>query len=134
MAIVGVVTQRGRSVLPDMICDDGVAHAIWVAWGTGETEATDLDLVMESEVSRMQATASRLSTYTFYLTANFTIAEGHDGYEFSEVGVFNALVGGTMIFHGHQYGVLEYITPREVAEDDILAFQLQFYIDAGSWS
>ena len=134
--VLGIITQVGRSVLPDMLVDSDKAEVAYVAWGLGTTEAADRDFQMETEVARMAATVSRLGAYTLYLTANFTITEAQDGYDFTEVGVFDASVGGRMIYHGHQMGggAQTELVARPVAEDDILAFQLQFLVDAGSWS
>lgn len=93
----GIITNAGLPVVADHIWGNGSgSYLLYVAYGTGTTAVTVYDTVMETEVARAEATVIDTSN-RLNLQAAFTISGST---LVSEVGVFTALTGGIMVFHG----------------------------------
>jgi len=86
-----------------IVADVGGTPFDYIAIGTGTTSPTPSDTALEAEVIRKAAAGSRTTTVytndTAKWVATFSSADGLTGtHDITELGVFNAASGGTMLF------------------------------------
>jgi len=134
MACIGILTRIGRSILPRLLGDSTKPHMLWVAWGTGETTATDSDVALGGEQFR-EAFVPTISGAKFTCVHLFTsaVTEAQDGLEWAEIGILDALVGGNLIWRGllSTDGVIP--QTKTLEEGDTLYTTIQFKIIQGTW-
>ena len=127
MAIsTGILTTAGITALGKMLYSSTADHALYIAYGTGLTAATASDTEMEEEVSRVAADTVEKSSSSFRIHHNFTLLESNT---LSEVGVFTALEGGTMLYHG----IAGSSCRHAALADDILDTELLLTPEQGSF-
>jgi len=102
-AIRNVITDAGLAALIRLAFSGLSENKFgYLAIGTGTTAEDASDTALESEVARKAASVSQITTTvtndTALLEATFSSADGLSGTaSISEVGIFNASSGGTML-------------------------------------
>lgn len=93
-----VVTNNGRDRIAAIISQSSVVFPSHIAIGTGTTAVAVTDTAMETEVDRNALTATTDASGVVSYQAFFSKTEAN-GSTISEVGLFDAAAGGTMICH-----------------------------------
>lgn len=121
----------GRAKLASILKDTNAQPAIWVAWGSGTTSIADTDTGLVHEINRMRGTVTRTDADTYTVTASFDVDEAGT---FSEVGLFDASMDGTMLYRGgystdSPVGVYD-VESLTIAFGDTLSFTLSMNVKA----
>ncbi len=93
----GRFTNAGRAKVASYIKGTDQRPEIYVAWGSGVETIANTDTSLGSEVARKLGTVTRTDADTYTVTASFEVESAGT---FSEMGLFDALVGGTMLYRG----------------------------------
>jgi len=93
----GRVPVAGRAKLASLLKDTDQLPEFYAAWGSGTATIADTDTALGSEVERKRGTVARSDADTYVVTASFEAASAGT---FSEMGLFDALTGGTMLYRG----------------------------------
>lgn len=94
----GAYTLYGRSVIARWIGETGVSP-LYLEYGTGTTAATENDTELETPVERALATTIRRTGVQLELRKTWT-NDTEDVITPSEVGIWTAASGGTLIYRG----------------------------------
>lgn len=92
----GIITNFGNQVVCEHIYGNSTKYVLYVAIGTGTATPTIYDTIMEAEYSRVLATIVDTSS-RLYISGAFSITED---VIVTEGGVFDALTGGNLVYHG----------------------------------
>lgn len=95
----GIITNFGNQVVCEHLYGNSTAYVLYIAIGTGTTTPTVYDFIMETEYLRKLATVTD-TTNRLNITASWVNADIDDGTVLSECGVFDALYGGNLVYHG----------------------------------
>ncbi len=93
----GRFTNAGRAKVAAIIKDTAGLPAIYIAWGSGTGTITNSDTGLGFEVARERGTVTRTDADTYTITHTFEVAAAGT---FSEMGLFDAETGGTMLYRG----------------------------------
>lgn len=93
----GRFTIAGRAILAKLLKDTSNPPAIYIGWGSGTATIADTDTGLGFEVERALGTVTRTDSDTYTVTHTFEVLT--DG-TFSEMGLFDAPAGGTMLYRG----------------------------------
>ena len=107
----GIITNFGNQVVCEHLYANSTDYVLYIAIGTGTTTPTIYDFIMEAEQTRALATVVD-TTNRLYIRALFTMTED---IVITEGGVFDALVGGNLVYHG----VTGASCKRTLVEDDV---------------
>lgn len=92
----GIITNFGNQVVCEHLYKNSTDYVLYIAIGTGTTTPTVYDFIMEAEYTRALATVSS-TALRLYLSIEFAITED---VVITECGVFDALIGGNLVYHG----------------------------------
>jgi hypothetical protein len=92
----GIITNFGNQVVCEHLYKNSTDYVLYIAIGTGTTTPTVYDFIMEAEYARALATVSS-TALRLYLSLEFAITED---VVITECGVFDALIGGNLVYHG----------------------------------
>lgn len=95
----GIITNFGNQVVCEHLYGNSTKYVLYIAIGTGTTTPTIYDTIMEAEYSRKLATVTDTGS-RLHITINWANSEITDGTVISECGVFDALAGGNLVYHG----------------------------------
>ncbi len=131
----GRITAAGRAILVKLLKDTDNPPAIWIGWGSGTVTIADTDTGLGFEVDRKRGTATRNDADTFTVTGSFVVVAGG---AFSEMGLFDALSGGTMLYRGgystdSPVGVYD-VESKTIAAGDILNLSIEIDVKSTSVS
>lgn len=87
----------GRAKLAGLLKDTDNPPAIYVAWGSGTNALATTDTGLGFEIERKRGTVTRTDADTYSVAASFVVLTAGT---FSEMGLFDALTGGTMLYRG----------------------------------
>ena len=93
----GRVVAVGRAKMASLLKDTNQSPAIYIAWGSGTATILDTDTGLGFEVARKRGTVTRNDADTFTVAGTFEVEAAGT---FSEMGLFDALTGGTMLYRG----------------------------------
>lgn len=93
----GRFPNAGRAKLALLLKDTSGPPAIYIAWGSGTDALAATDTGLGFEVARARGTVTRTDADTYTVTHTFEVAA--DG-TFSEMALFDAPTGGTMLYRG----------------------------------
>lgn len=125
----GIITNLGNQVICEHIYKNSTNYVLYIAYGTGTTTPTVYDTIMEAEEARKLATvidtANRL-----YITASWVISD--DPITISEIGVFDALAGGNLVYHGvAAYCAITFATGNAYEPGDSFAARIVLNPESG---
>ena len=93
----GRFTNAGRAKVASYLKDTDQLPEIYVAWGSGAETIANTDTALGFEIDRKRGTVTRTDADTYTVTASFEVESAGT---FSEMGLFDALAGGTMLYRG----------------------------------
>lgn len=117
-----IVTNIGRRWIAELICGLRDPQILYQAWGTGgSTDAKVTDTALVTEKDRDAATAS-LSASNAQLPKFYNQWTMTESISPSEQGLFDAAVGGNLIFRRGNLG-------HSMSVDDVLTFSIFLWVD-----
>jgi hypothetical protein len=93
----GRFTSAGRAKVASYLKDTDQLPEIYVAWGSGTDTIANTDTALGFEIARKKGTVTRTDADTYTVTASFEVETAGT---FSEMGLFDALSGGAMLYRG----------------------------------
>jgi len=87
----------GRAKFIALLKDTDSPPAIWIAWGSGTAALAATDTGLGFEVERARGTVTRTDADTYKVTNTFEVQTAGT---FSEMGLFDAATGGTLLYRG----------------------------------
>lgn len=93
----GRFTNAGRAKVASYLKDTDQLPEIYVAWGSGAETIANTDTSLGFEIDRKLGTVTRTDADTYTVTASFEVELAGT---FSEMGLFDASSGGTMLYRG----------------------------------
>jgi hypothetical protein len=114
----GRFPDSGRAKLASLLKNTDQYPEIYISWGNGTDALAVTDTGLGFEVSRKRGTVLRTDADTYTVSGSFTVESNGT---FSEMGLFDALTGGTLLYRGG------YSTDNPVAAYDVESLE----IDAG---
>lgn len=131
----GRFVSGGRAKLAQLIQNTDYPPEIYIAWGTGTATISNTDTGLGFEVARARGTITRVDADTYTIYKSF---QAQDDGTFSEMGLFDAAVGGTMLYRGgystdSPVGVYD-VESKDISSGDLLNITIGVNIKATNLS